>query len=238
MSVVRCKYYDLCIRSRQAVEGMHMGSVGANLSSTAVSEVFTRLRSLYPGAKCGLEFADPFQLLIATILSAQCTDVRVNDVTQRLFAIAGTPEAILSLGEDKLQAEIRECGLFRNKAKHIVGACRMLLAEYGGEVPQDFQSLTRLPGVGRKTANVILSNAFGQPAMPVDTHVFRVSNRIGLAGGKTPRDVEEELKDLLPRDEWHDAHHLLIHHGRQVCKARRPLCDQCGIMDLCISSRA
>jgi endonuclease-3 len=208
-----------------------------NIESTAVSEILTRLKSRYPDAKCGLHFTTPFELLIATILSAQCTDVRVNSVTQRLFSRARTPQAILSLGEEELQGEIRECGLFRNKSQHIIGTCQMLLAEHGGEVPADFHSLLQLPGVGRKTANVILSNAFGQPAMPVDTHVFRVSNRIGLATGKTPREVEEGLKNVISQKDWNDAHHLLIQHGRNICKARTPLCEVCPILDLCRSAK-
>ncbi|NMB12644.1 MAG: endonuclease III [Firmicutes bacterium] len=214
-----------------------MEVVTGNLTDTVVPEILTRLKSTYPDAKCGLHFTSPFELLIATILSAQCTDVRVNSVTQRLFSRANTPKAILSMGEEELQAEIRECGLFRSKSRHIIGACQMLLAEYGGEVPTDFQHLMQLPGVGRKTASVIISNAFGQPAMPVDTHVFRVSNRIGLAMGKTPREVEEGLKNVIPRKDWNDTHHLLIEHGRSICKARTPLCKDCPIQDMCISAQ-
>ncbi|NMB46381.1 MAG: endonuclease III [Firmicutes bacterium] len=215
-----------------------MHAAQGNLPETVVSEILTRLKHSYPEARCGLNFTTPFELLVATILSAQCSDLRVNAVTERLFGRANTPETILSLGEEQLQAEIRECGLFRNKSQHIIGTCRVLLADYGGDVPADFESLVRLPGVGRKTANVILSNAFGQPAMPVDTHVFRVSNRIGLAQGKTPREVEEGLKNVIPRENWSDAHHLLIHHGRQICKARRPRCRECQLIDLCMSSQS
>jgi endonuclease-3 len=215
-----------------------MKVIGQGLSKEKILEILSRLRQAYPEAKCGLNFTTPFELLIATILSAQCTDVRVNRVTERLFARASTPEAILSVGEDELQEEIRECGLFRMKSRHIIEACQMILAEYGGEVPSDLHSLVKLPGVGRKTANVMLTNAFGTPSMPVDTHVFRVSNRVGLATGKTPREVEEGLKQNLPQAEWHDAHHLLIYHGRHICKARNPLCHECQIRDLCMSGEA
>ncbi len=199
--------------------------------------ILARLRQEYPGARCGLEFTTPFELLVATILSAQCTDERVNVVTEKLFAKARTPEAILALGEEALQAEIRECGLFRNKAKNIIGTCQMILAEHGGDVPTDFADLVRLPGVGRKTANVVLSNAFDKPAFPVDTHVFRVSNRIGLAPGKHPEEVEAGWVILLDESDWYDAHHLLIWHGRNVCKARQPLCSECVIGDLCIAGQ-
>jgi endonuclease-3 len=154
-------------------------------------------------------------------------------VTRRLFQKAPTPEAILALGEEHLQSEIRECGLFRNKARNITETCQILLAEHGGVIPSEFADLIRLPGVGRKTANVVLSNALNTPAFPVDTHVFRVSNRIGLATGRNPREVEEGWKVLLDEDDWYDAHHLLIQHGRTVCKARGPRCDECQIRDLC-----
>ena len=200
-------------------------------------EVLARLRQEYPQARCGLDFTTPFELLVATILSAQCTDDRVNMVTQNLFPKARTPEAILALGEEALQEEIRECGLFRNKAKNIIGTCQMILAEYGGDVPSDFVDLVRLPGVGRKTANVVLSNAFGTPAFPVDTHVFRVSNRIGLTPGKNPKEVEDGWVTLLDEGDWYDAHHLLIWHGRNVCKARQPLCRECVIIDLCATGQ-
>lgn len=215
-----------------------MEVISPGLTQKTILEILSRLRRMYPEARCGLNFTTPFELLIATILSAQCTDVRVNQVTKRLFARANTPEAILSLGEETLQEEIRECGLFRTKSRHIIEACQMLLAEYEGEVPSDFHYLVKLPGVGRKTANVMLTNAFGKPSMPVDTHVFRVSNRVGLATGKTPREVEEGLMQNLPQAEWHDAHHLLIHHGRNICKARNPLCHECQIRDLCVSGEA
>ncbi|NLY52271.1 MAG: endonuclease III [Firmicutes bacterium] len=212
-----------------------MERASGGLSDAAAAEILARLKYLYPKAKSGLNYTTPFELLVATILSAQCTDARVNKVTAQLFGKANTPEGILALGREKLESIIRECGLFRSKAGYIMEACQILLSEYGGEVPADFESLMRLPGVGRKTASVILSNAFGIPAMPVDTHVFRVSNRLGLAKGKTPREVEEGLKELLPQDEWNQTHHLLIRHGREICKARNPGCQICPLRDLCIS---
>lgn len=196
------------------------------------------LRALYPNAKPALEFKSPFELLIAVILSAQCTDVRVNLVTSRLFPYANTPEAIASLGQTKLEAVIHDCGFFRMKAKHILETCDILLREYGGEVPADFEALQKLPGVGRKTANVVMSVAFHAPAIAVDTHVFRVSNRLRLAVGKTPLDVEKGLQKAIPREDWSDAHHWLILHGRQLCKARKPLCGQCPLAPVCPSSAA
>ena len=193
--------------------------------------ILDRLKQEYPEAACGLLFQTPFELLVATILSAQCTDERVNIITQRLFSKANTPEAVLSMGEMALQDEIKECGLFRNKAKHIIGASQMILLEYGGEVPESFSELVKLPGVGRKTANVVLSNAFNIPAFPVDTHVFRVSNRLGLVQGKTPRQVEDGWVELLDRSDWYDAHHSLIWHGRNICHARSPKCHLCAVRD-------
>ena len=196
------------------------------------------LRTLYPNAKPALEFKTPFELLIAVILSAQCTDVRVNIVTSRLFPRANTPEAIAALGQTELEKTIHDCGFFRMKAKHILETCDILLQEYGGEVPADFEALQRLPGVGRKTANVVMSVAFHAPAIAVDTHVFRVANRLRLAVGKTPLEVEKGLQKAIPRDDWSDAHHWLILHGRQLCKARKPLCADCPLSPICPSSAA
>ena len=196
------------------------------------------LRELYPNAKPALTFKTPFELLIAVILSAQCTDVRVNVVTGRLFQYANTPEAIAALGQVKLETAIHDCGFFRMKAKHILETCDILLQEYGGEVPADFEALQRLPGVGRKTANVVMSVAFHAPAIAVDTHVFRVANRLRLAVGKTPLEVEKGLQKAIPRDDWSDAHHWLILHGRQLCKARKPLCADCPLSPVCPSSAA
>ena len=194
------------------------------------------LRELYPNAKPALTFKTPFELLIAVILSAQCTDVRVNVVTGRLFQYANTPEAIAALGQVKLETAIHDCGFFRMKAKHILETCHILLQEYGGEVPADFEALQKLPGVGRKTANVVMSVAFHAPAIAVDTHVFRVANRLHLAVGKTPLEVEKRLQKAIPREDWSDAHHWLILHGRQLCKARKPLCGECPLAPVCPSS--
>ena len=196
------------------------------------------LRELYPNAKPALTFKTPFELLIAVILSAQCTDVRVNVVTGRLFQYANTPEAIAALGQVKLETAIHDCGFFRMKAKHILETCHILLQEYGGEVPADFETLQKLPGVGRKTANVVMSVAFHAPAIAVDTHVFRVANRLRLAVGKTPIEVEKGLQKAIPREDWSDAHHWLILHGRQLCKARKPLCGECPLAPVCPSSAA
>ncbi len=196
------------------------------------------LRELYPNAKPALEFRTPFELLIAVILSAQCTDVRVNIVTGRLFQYANTPEAITALGQEKLETAIHDCGFFRMKAKHILETCDILLQQYGGEVPADFEALQKLPGVGRKTANVVMSVAFHAPAIAVDTHVFRVANRLHLAVGKTPLEVEKGLQKAIPREDWSDAHHWLILHGRQLCKARKPLCGDCPLSPVCPSSMA
>ena len=196
------------------------------------------LRELYPNAKPALTFKTPFELLIAVILSAQCTDVRVNVVTGRLFQYANTPEAIAALGQVKLETAIHDCGFFRMKAKHILETCHILLQEYSGEVPADFEALQKLPGVGRKTANVVMSVAFHAPAIAVDTHVFRVANRLRLAVGKTPLEVEKGLQKAIPRTDWSDAHHWLILHGRQLCKARKPRCSECPLAPVCPSSAA
>ena len=196
------------------------------------------LEETYRGVKPALKFRNPFELLIAVILSAQCTDVRVNVVTERLFAKAPTPEAIMALGLGALEEEIRDCGLFRNKAKNIMAACQLLLQEYGGQVPEDFEALQKLPGVGRKTANVVMSVAFGYPAIAVDTHVFRVANRLKLAAGSTPLEVEKGLQKAIPREKWSAAHHWLIWHGRKLCKDRSPLCGECPLQQVCPSCEA
>lgn len=191
------------------------------------------LAETYRGVKPALIFRNPFELLIAVILSAQCTDKRVNVTTARLFQRAATPEAVLKLGLQELEAEIHDCGLFRNKAKNILATCQLLCEQYGGEVPDDFNELQKLPGVGRKTANVVESVGFHHPAIAVDTHVFRVSNRLKLAVGATPLEVEQGLQRVIPRAKWSDAHHWLIWHGRQLCKARKPLCGQCPLSHIC-----
>ena len=191
------------------------------------------LEEVYKDAKPELIFNSPFELLIAVILSAQCTDKRVNITTARLFAQGNTPRQILDLGVSALEEAIKDCGLFRNKAKNIIAACEVLLKDYDGEVPQDFNKLMALPGVGRKTANVVMSVAFGKPAIAVDTHVFRVSNRLRLATGETPIEVEKKLQKAIPKEKWSSAHHWLIWHGRRVCKATKPLCPQCPLNNLC-----
>ncbi len=191
------------------------------------------LEETYRGVKPALVFRNPFELLIAVILSAQCTDKRVNVTTERLFARAATPEEILSMGLSELEHEIRDCGLFHNKAKNILATCRILCEEYGGNVPEDFAELQKLPGVGRKTANVVMSVAFHYPAIAVDTHVFRVANRLRLAVGETPLEVEKGLQRAIPKEKWSEAHHWLIWHGRRICKSRRPLCDECPLKEVC-----
>jgi endonuclease-3 len=195
--------------------------------------IFERLRAANPSPTTELSYRSPFELLIAVILSAQATDKGVNKATARLFPVAATPEAILALGEEGLKAQIKTIGLFNSKARNIMATCRMLMERHGGEVPGSREELEALPGVGRKTANVILNTAFGQPTMAVDTHIFRVANRTGLATGKTPLQVERRLLRLLPKEFLKDAHHWLILHGRYICTARRPRCAACPIEDLC-----
>jgi endonuclease-3 len=198
-----------------------------------VIEMFTRLRELNPHPKTELEYSSPFELLVAVALSAQATDVGVNKATRKLFPVANTPQAILDLGEDGLKKYIATIGLYNAKAKNVIAACALLVQQHGGEVPRDRAALEALPGVGRKTANVVLNTAFGEPVMAVDTHIFRVSNRTGLAPGKDVRAVEDLLVKVIPAEFLRDAHHWLILHGRYVCKARKPDCPQCVIRDLC-----
>ena len=197
------------------------------------AEIFRRLREVNPNPITELQYSTPFQLLIAVILSAQATDVGVNKATRRLFPIAGTPQAILDLGEEKLKSYISTIGLYNAKAKNVIATCKLLLDRHGGEVPRTRAELEALPGVGRKTANVILNTAFGEETIAVDTHIFRVANRTGLAPGKTVRAVEDKLERVVPAEFKRDAHHWLILHGRYVCKARKPDCPQCVIRDLC-----
>ncbi|MFX1723218.1 MULTISPECIES: endonuclease III [Stenotrophomonas] len=205
----------------------------ARMPKADVIEMFTRLRELNPHPKTELEYSTPFELLVAVTLSAQATDVGVNKATRKLFPIANTPQAILALGEDGLKKYIATIGLYNAKAKNVIAACAMLVSQHGGEVPRDRAALEALPGVGRKTANVVLNTAFGEPVMAVDTHIFRVSNRTGLAPGKDVRAVEDLLVKVIPAEFLLDAHHWLILHGRYVCKARKPDCPQCVIRDLC-----
>ena len=197
------------------------------------TEFFRRLKEVTPKPETELNYDSPFELLVAVILSAQATDVGVNKATAKLYPVANTPEDILALDVDGLKEYIRTIGLFNAKAENIIKTCAILLEQHGGKVPDDRKSLEALPGVGRKTANVVLNTAFGQPTMAVDTHIFRVSNRTGLAPGKTPLAVEKALLKAVPADYLIDAHHWLILHGRYTCKARKPNCAECIVRDLC-----
>ena len=196
-------------------------------------EIFTRFRAAKPHPKTELEYSTPFELLVAVLLSAQATDVSVNAATRQLFPAANTPQALLDLGEEKLREYVQRIGLYQTKSRHIMQSCRLLVEQHGGKVPQTREELEALPGVGRKTANVILNTAFGQPTIAVDTHVFRVANRTGLAPGKNVLEVEDKLLKAVPDEFRHDAHHWLILHGRYVCQARKPKCGICIINDLC-----
>lgn len=195
--------------------------------------IYSALREKMPAPTTELEYASPFELLIAVILSAQATDVSVNKATARLYPVANTPEALLELGVDGLKPYIRTIGLYNSKAENIIKTCRILVGKHDGEVPRTRAELEALPGVGRKTANVILNTAFGEPTIAVDTHIFRVANRTGLAKGKTPLEVEKRLVRLTPDEFKKDAHHWLILHGRYTCKARKPLCGECPIVEWC-----
>lgn len=195
------------------------------------------LEETYAGAIPELKFDSTFELLVAVILSAQCTDKRVNLVTAELFPLANTPEKILQLGQARLEEIIRPCGYFRAKAKHILATSKMLIENYGGEVPAEFEELIKLPGVGRKTANVVTSVAFKTPAIAVDTHVFRLANRMKLAEGQTPLEVELGLQKIIPKEKWSAAHHWLIWHGRLVCTSRSPKCRECPLQKICPASK-
>lgn len=203
------------------------------MNRTKRQAIFERLRANNPRPTTELNFRSPFELLIAVILSAQATDRAVNKATAQLFAGANTPRAMLALGERRLKGYISSIGLYNSKAKNLIATCRQLLERHGGEVPDNRGALEALAGVGRKTANVVLNTAFGQPTVAVDTHIFRVANRTGIAPGKTPLAVEKRLLRLVPAEFIHDAHHWLILHGRYVCVARRPRCGACPIEDLC-----
>ena len=198
-----------------------------------IIELFTRLRELNPHPTTELTYNTPFELLVAVVLSAQATDVGVNKATKKLYPVANTPQTIFDLGEDRLKRYISSIGLFNAKAKNVIALCRLLIDLHDGEVPHNREALEALPGVGRKTANVVLNTAFGEPTMAVDTHIFRVSNRTGLASGKDVRAVEDKLVKVIPDEFKMDAHHWLILHGRYVCKARKPDCPHCVIRDLC-----
>ena len=203
------------------------------LTKAQKAEALALLAQTYPDARPALLYSSPFELLVATILSAQCTDVMVNKCTRVLFPLANTPAQFAEMEEETLFSYIKSCGFYRTKGKHIIETSRLLLAAHGGEVPADRDVLTTLPGVGRKTANVVVSNAFGVPAIAVDTHVFRVSNRIGLAQATTVEKTEQQLMENIPKKDWSSAHHWLIYHGRQVCAAQRPKCEICCVKDVC-----
>ena len=198
-----------------------------------VVAIFARLKSLNPQPTTELEYSTPFELLVAVILSAQATDAGVNKATGPLFKIVDTPEKMVKLGQEKLTGYIKSIGLFRTKAKNVIALSQALIEQHGSQVPRDRDALEALPGVGRKTANVILNTAFGQPTIAVDTHIFRVANRTGLAPGETVRDVEDHLLKVVPPEYLHDAHHWLILHGRYTCVARKPKCPECPILELC-----
>lgn len=203
------------------------------MNSAAIEAFFATLQAANPHPQTELEFSSVFELLVAVVLSAQATDVGVNKATRRLFAVANTPQRMLAMGLEGLEQSIRTIGLYRSKARHLLQTCALLIERHGGQVPRHRQALESLPGVGRKTANVILNVAFGEPTMAVDTHLFRLGNRTGLAPGKTPLEVERKLLQRIPEQYLVDAHHWLILHGRYVCKARTPQCWQCSVASFC-----
>lgn len=203
------------------------------VDAARIYQLFSRLQAACPQPTTELRYLSPFELLVAVMLSAQSTDKKVNEATIRLFPVANTPQALLALGEARLKEYIKTIGLYNTKANNLLKTCALLLERHGGEVPRDREALEALPGVGRKTANVVLNTAFGEPTIAVDTHIFRVANRTGLAPGKTVREVEEGLLAVTPEVFKHDAHHWLILHGRYVCIARKPRCAACPIRDLC-----
>ena len=207
------------------------------MNTRQISVFFQTLQSVNPAPQTELEYTSVFELLAAVLLSAQATDVSVNKATKRLFPVANTPQKILALGEQGLSEYIRTIGLYHSKARHLIATCEILIQQFGGQVPRTREALESLPGVGRKTANVVLNVAFGEPTMAVDTHIFRVSNRTGLAPGKTPRTVEQALLKRIPPEFLVDAHHWLILHGRYVCQARRPQCESCSVRALCDHGR-
>ncbi len=207
--------------------------VNAPMTPKEISQFFTRLRARDPEPRSELEYLNPYTLLVAVVLSAQATDKGVNKATGPLFAVADTPEKMLQLGEDRVREYVKSIGLYRTKAKNIIALSELLVRRHGGQVPHSRAALEELPGVGRKTANVVLNVAFGEPAMAVDTHIFRLGNRTGLAPGKTPREVEDALVARIPKRFMRHAHHWLILHGRYVCKARKPDCANCAVRDVC-----
>lgn len=197
-------------------------------------EILKILSELYNGTTSALHYNNAFELLIAVILSAQCTDERVNIITQRIFPKYKTPQELWAIGQDKIMELIKDCGLFRAKSGYIYQTCQIITERFAGQVPQTIDQLMILPGVGRKTANVVVSQMFNTPAIAVDTHVFRTSKRLGLATADTPLAVEEELMLVIPKNKWSEAHHWLIWHGRKICKARKPLCEECSLKSLCL----
>lgn len=203
------------------------------MTKSQIARFFSTLQTANPQPVTELEYTSVFELLCAVVLSAQATDVSVNKATKKLFPVANTPATLLALGQENLEQYIKTIGLYRSKAKHLIETSHLLLTQYGGDVPRTREALESLSGVGRKTANVVLNVAFGEPTMAVDTHIFRVANRTGLAVGKTPLAVEEQLLQRIPARYRVDAHHWLILHGRYICKARKPLCEQCPVSDCC-----
>ena len=203
------------------------------MTKTNKQKVLEKLEEVYRGAKPALRYSTPYELLVAVVLSAQCTDERVNKVTEKLFEKYNTPQAMLTLSQKELEEYIFSCGFYRMKAMHILSASRDILDKFGGEVPNTVERLTTLAGVGKKTANVVYSVAFGGDAIAVDTHVFRVSNRLGLAKGKTPEEVEKGLNKAIPKKEWSSAHHWLIWHGRKICHSQKPDCENCFLKEEC-----
>lgn len=206
------------------------------MDTNTTKQIIERLRVLYPDAHCELDYRTPYELLVAVILSAQCTDKRVNIVTKSLFERANTPQQMVTLSPSELETIIHSCGFYRAKASAILSASMDILEKFGGEVPHTFEELLTLKGVGRKTANVMMSVAFHEPAIAVDTHVYRLSHRLGLSDGKTPYDVERDLDRLLAPEDKLTMHHLLIFHGRYCCKAQRPQCRNCNLLEFCVSS--
>ncbi|HIU60718.1 MAG TPA: endonuclease III [Candidatus Stercoripulliclostridium merdigallinarum] len=203
------------------------------MDNKRAQKILDELKKMHPDAGCELNYGTPFELLVAVILSAQCTDKRVNEVTKDLFKKYNTPEQYATMTPAELEPLIHSCGFFHNKAVNIIGAAKGIVDRFGGEVPKTMAELTSLPGVGRKTASVVMTVAFDEPAMPVDTHVFRVSGRLGLSHGKNPEQVEKDLKDLYPPSDWNIVHHTLIFHGRYICKALRPNCSECTLTEYC-----
>lgn len=203
------------------------------MDNKRAQKILDELKKMHPDAGCELNYGTPFELLVAVILSAQCTDKRVNEVTKDLFKKYNNPEQYSTMTPAELEPLIHSCGFFHNKAVNIIGAAKGIVDRFGGEVPKTMAELTSLPGVGRKTASVVMTVAFDEPAMPVDTHVFRVSGRLGLSHGKNPEQVEKDLKDLYPPSDWNIVHHTLIFHGRYICKALRPNCSECTLTEYC-----